>query len=636
MTLRTNHLEYAFTSNDNPLAAGTRFDFTAITLTIPENVSRTFRSVIIQVTCRGTETTPTTLTSWLLGIKLGAVAFNDVTVSDAITNSGEQQVFHFNRDVTSYFNTNFGSAATQTCQVGVNFGALGVTSITAKLLITYEYDDVTQVTRAKTVRIPLESPTGALTTTLTEIGTNQVPNLNSFLPEATKSYKCVWFEISVNEGVTTGTADATLNLALDSEAAAPDGIHENGLSSACFYQYIWVRNDMTTSVTHAFKAATSNTAMPFNHLCVVLCVTYTYDHTASTTIINSLMLPWSTVVPGGPLAADAGKIRVPIYIAEPATITLVQSAVFWGFTTIGEVTSPVLAIGAQANRTYTNAGTVICGMMALMQRIDSGSAQGAALTLARGLNNIDIKPHTTDATERGFASSGFVYLNYTSGKSSAGAAVHNHTICQSLMDTAADATVRDSSSLAFIIPEANRFVNAFGIEVPINAIDVIRCYTVQAERLANEGPGDGWEDIASYVMESDPEGGVYLWRASASRSFARSNTESDTNRLGIASARKWRIAGTQPVGKMSMRLWLTYHSITFNVTGSVSGSDGTTVTINLSNRDSDGVFAAGEKLSSTTRVGDGAFTIPWFDDTSQKFIEAKDSTRFGRSADAVS
>ena len=152
MATRTKTVEFAFNVDIATLAAATRRDLAAITLYIPE-ASPTFLSVTAEVNVRGSETAATSLTSWLIGIKLGAVAFSDVTTTLTLTNSGDQQSFVFTRDITSYFTTNW-TGTSMTCQVGMQFGALITANHAVKLYITYSYDDASSSTRIKTVHLP--------------------------------------------------------------------------------------------------------------------------------------------------------------------------------------------------------------------------------------------------------------------------------------------------------------------------------------------------------------------------------------------------------------------------------------------------------------------------------------------------
>lgn len=115
MALRVKTVEYAFDprlttlATNTALGTATRYDTNTVTISLPETTSRTFRSVILKVSWRcGVTTTASNYTGWRLGINLGGVGASDQDYTPtAIANSGESQMFIFDRDVTSYFTTNW-------------------------------------------------------------------------------------------------------------------------------------------------------------------------------------------------------------------------------------------------------------------------------------------------------------------------------------------------------------------------------------------------------------------------------------------------------------------------------------------------------------------------------------------------
>jgi hypothetical protein len=69
---------------------------------------------------------------------------------------------------------------------------------------------------------------------------------------------------------------------------------------------------------------------------------------------------------------------------------------------------------------------------------------------------------------------------------------------------------------------------------------------------------------------------------------------------------------------MKLMSMITYHSITYPVSGTVSGSDGGTVNIDL--------IRDGEKVRSTSRTGDGAYSMTWYPDGLEIYTVASDAT----------
>ena len=76
---------------------------------------------------------------------------------------------------------------------------------------------------------------------------------------------------------------------------------------------------------------------------------------------------------------------------------------------------------------------------------------------------------------------------------------------------------------------------------------------------------------------------------------------------------------------------LSYHSISYTISGTVSGSSGGTVTIVAHSK------LLEEKVGETSRVGNGTYSIIWYDNTSGDIVvEARESaTLVGRSDDGA-
>jgi hypothetical protein len=636
VALRTKTIEYAFATDTATLAAAARRDLAAITLYIPETSSRTFRSVIVEVNVRGDETVAASMTSWLIGIKLGAAAFNDVTTTLTLTNTGDQQSHVFTRDVTSYFTTNFGAGGSQTCQVGLQFGALATANHTVKIIITYEYDDASATTRVKTVRIPLESNTAQLTATLANIGTTQIPLLDTFLPESSKVYRRIWMEFWFNDGG-NATTDFSLGVALTGGTTIAEvAIYrcEQALNTAVFGKAHWDLGALVTSATANLQARSNATASRFSLLGAVLYVTYEYDHSASTTILNSLVLAGSdeTGWPGNTAAGDRSRFERIVWIEEPGTITLAQSGFLCFISDPGTVTLNVLA-GSQTARAYAlTAGSAQSGPYVFTHRIDSGSGGGAFGTLARGRNLIDVDRYSTVASA-GSNFSVLLFLNYTSDKHADGDGAHAHSTCWSICEPANALTTQRNiaaPTALFNIPETNYYLVGLAFEVLGVMVGAAASGLVlQAERQSAEDPGAGWVDFATALIRSDAELGVQ-WSIGATREeWDRWPTDPDSYRMAIETTRQYRICSVTTM-TLGVRAWLTYHGITFTVSGNVTGSSGGTVNIDVFRT------ASGEKIGSTSRVGNGAWSFTWYDNTENVFAAARESASLlGRSDDGL-
>lgn len=636
MTVRPNTIEIPFVTRTTALANAVRHDFAAVTVDIPETTSRNFLSVRMEVSMRTGGTGGGPITGRTLGAKLGAVAFSNTTQTETIADSGEDMTFQFSADFTSYFNSNFGSGASQTSQVGFEYTAttaMEVRNLTAKLIITYEADDTGLTTTVKTVRIPLDSTVGALTTTLAEIGTNQVPNLSTLLPEASKSFKHVWFEFQAN---VTGnnTTDFALELALDAEAAAVFGTTAMALNSSTLDKYIWVRNDMDTTAAHQFKARTTAVAR-YGSASIVLCVTYTYNDATSTGVFNSLMIPFAVDAGfGGPTSADAVRHTVEHLVQEPGTITMVQSGVALFFASGGTFDGFVRA-GAQAFRQYTHPSTsTLCGGRVLGHRIDAGSAQGAAQTLVRGKNDINIDCYVptadSDTTVQPGMVCGILYLNYTSGRSASGSLAHNRTVRRHIFSSTPLTNYRITSAAVSI----GSFAGAF--YVPFVAFGTIGIYrgliincTVAIEVLSGEG-GPSWN--AYKANEARLQGGAAAENANMffcteTTRWKRYSADPDPRRsIEFSGSRRYRTWTHVSPAAADMEAWLTLSGIRFTIADTVQNfsGDGSGISVNIYSAD-------GTLIRTVTTGVGGGFTGAVFDDTVTYFADAVQGGTAGRS-----
>jgi hypothetical protein len=571
------------------------------------------------------------MTAITVGITLGAAgAGNQAFTNSPPGNSGEHQSYVFERDVTSYFATNFGSGASQTC--AVTFIGTGPTTVNlcAKLIITYEWDDAGQTTRVKTVRIPIESTTGALTATLAAVGTSQIPNLDTFLPEASKTYRHIWFEVEGN-GYEVGTAnDPTLNFRIDAGGTTHNtGAFFTDLASARSFWYLWNAGTgaFTTNATHGLHlaASTVTTAATFNHLGLILCVSYEYNHSTSTRVINSLLLHGESVdFPGSTAAADTSRNEIEFYVEEPGTITLVQSGVIVYYTAQGAV-SPTIQVGSQTARTYTDVALLFCGMTALSQRFDSGAAGGSGLTIARGKNRlfVNMRIGTTGSNSTGFQVR--TILNYTSDISTQGDGAHNHSVYFHIAEqysTAAAVSRFITALQAVNIPETDYYANDISTESNVIwSAPAAGLYSVQFELAAGELKEDGWAIDARSGYNAETENG--WWRlCDLLNSSIKRWPQDVSNKAALEASRRWRIVAHH-AHYTSLGLWVTYHTITFACADSITGFTGT-VTLRLHK-------STGEPVAQTSRSGDGAFSFTWYDNTEQMYVTADDGTNVGRS-----
>lgn len=643
MALRRKTIRYPFPVETAKQTSTTRTDFSAVTVYIPETTSRTFLSVTAEVITQSADDATPNISAFTLGCKLGAVAFQDQTRSPTLTSSGAcQRSYCFAWTFTSYWNTNFGSGTSQTCQIGFAFTGAARINTSAMLIVTYEYDDAAQTTRIKTVCIPLDS--AILTTCTNSLQTlDTTPNLSTFLPEASKTYRQIWFEIEGNEALSS-SINFTLGYALDAEAEVNDGTHypNTATSGGRYIRFNWVRNDMTTNATHTFKIRSTVTGEVIWPT-VRLWVTYEYNHSTSTTILQSLQLVVGSQVGAveGYTSTDGERAQLSLDVMEPGTITLVQSAV--AITTHQATTTTVantlaVAAGSQSERTYTGYANVNNNPFVCQFRVDSGAAMGAGMTLARGANTITVDYRTTVSMAMVTGGSAMLYLNYTSDKHASGDGVHArtlHTLLGSNSNTNTFGAYFGHATAIIAVPESG-FYRTLGVSALLNGhpnpfTGEVAAISEQAQIQAGEAEGKGWRDFGLFAAGgAQPVNAVAFRQILATQVFKRYPNDPDVQRLDPLTSRVWRTTAKAGGMNFNVAALITYHLMSFTVSGNAVGytGDGSGLTVKIHRSDTGEVVATG-----TTAVG-GSYAVTVHDNTVLMYAEIRqDGTHLGRSDD---
>lgn len=631
MATRLKTVQYSFPVLAS-LTNNTLTTMTQITVYLPETGTKTFRKVIAKVTGDDIVTaTGGSIGTRTVNLRLGAAAYTTNSNANTLTNSGENLSVFYSADFTSHFTTNW-TGASMTCDVQVLLNqttgtTLNMVNVCVTLDITYEYDD-TSTTQVKTVWIPLNAPVGALATAKPGTATDTIPALDTYLPEASKTYRDMFIVVQGNEARNAATTDHTLSMQIDALTAQTSGAYAGALATDRWYRYIWNINSlgMTTSATHGFYLWAS--VARANHPQVWMTVTYEFNATTTTNVMQSLMLPMEFDSPmGGTTASDYQRATRELWVEEPATITLQRLAAYIHWDQSGNIGGLNARVGTGSFVAYTDTASVLAGGNGCMVRNDSG------ITLARGRNLLQADIYRTDTADLGGNVSAVWIINYTSAKHTSGVGVHNKTVFWNLSTTgtAAAAEINTIAATAPSIPESNYFMNALGTryEYISSSTGSPAGVSVLAERLAAEG-GVKWEPAYIDIGETDPEVGLHTCYSQVRNLFYRWPGDTDPDRIAFQTARRWRtMLANNCTAFDTLEILFTYHAITYTVADSISGFSGT-VYLDLCRTATD------EMVLSTTRTGDGSFSFTWYDNTEYLYISASDATNtVGRSQDSL-
>lgn len=629
MATRTKTVEFVYSTNIATNAANAKRTFTGNTIYLPES-SKVFRSVTLIATWADDATAASSPTNWILGIKLGAAAESTATVTDTVTNSGEAWSFRARRDVTSYFTTNW-SGTSMTWEASIQQAVSVTQNHSVKLVITYEYDDTT-TTHIKTVRIPIESTRGLLTTAWQTVGgATAIPAIGgSFLPESTRTVRQVWCELWGNEATSAAT-DFIVSARINGGTQRDWWDSESALISARWaYGIVDITAD-DLSAARSLECISTGVTNVMTQVGGMVCVTYEFDSSATTTVLNSLLIGGVDAIGqmGGTAAGDEDQWSRTIHIAEPGTITMQPSGVCLFLNDLATMTANV-AVGSQTDTAFVLTGALQCGQFSLVHRIDAAGAKGAAgMTLARGYNDYSIQFRSGTANA-GWNLSGFLLLNYTSSKATDGVGAHAQSRYFHLADTAADVNVRQVNDVTTpTIPEADYFLVGAVVDIDAQmsaAAQGAMCLSI--ERTS----GLGWDPVFTGMLRTDSENALLTPFGASRTSWQRWPGDPDTSRADIETARDWRF-DCLPGMWASWGIWATWHAHIYDVAGTLSGyadADGAGLTVNLHKVDD------GELLKSVTTTTGGTFATTWYDDVTELYVEVyEDATHVGRSANST-
>lgn len=632
MATRLKTIEYWFPELAS-ITDNSDTNFTQITVYIPETVV-SFASVNLNVIVQDAAVAAADVNRRQVSLQIGASGYTAVNNTNLYTQSGEQKWPQMTGDFTSLFSASW-TGTFMTCDARILVDSAGASPIwrdaTAKLTITYNYDD-TGTTHVKTVWMPLNAPITSLDASKPGAANDNFPALDTWLPETSKTIRQTTIVVQGNEEQ-SGTTDISLSMQLDAAGASyTSSLHEQAQGSSCWFRHSW-QPTFTTNATHDFFIWAS-AATKFAHPQVWMVITYEFNASTSTSVMNSLLMPMEFDSPmGGTTSADYQSASRELFVEEPTTITLARSAILFFWDQAAAIAGLNFRVATGGWNAFTSTAAAVCGGCGGMLRAETDLS-----SLSRGKKTLAAAAYRTDTADLGMNVSSVWMINYTSGIHTSGVGVHNHTVFVNIAthSTVAPALIRSIAATSFQIPESAYFINSvgFSFEYLTNSTGTAAGVCLQTERLSGEN-GVKWESIYADISHTDPETGVRQCWATARSVFKRWTGDYDDNntRLDIETSRRY-----QAVLANNCAMWpnisfvITYHSITFTVAGTVSGytGDGSGITVDIHRADNV------EHILRTTTTAGGVFSATWYDNTENLCASAvQDSEHLGRSASGL-
>lgn len=639
----------------------------AQTITVPEVLERVFSTSRIECTFR-TEfaaTNAVTLVRLTFQLGSGPVFTKDVYVAAAFTAS-HNSFIKVDMDITDYMNQNFsGTSMSGNLTVSVaSTVAANVNNITGRIVNTYGCN-VQNATRAKCIRIPIQSQTTSLTNAFQEIGTDgnspapsgQIPALDTFLPELgagggahtiLQATLCLYG----NDGI-SGATTITPQVQIDALSAITRAtIDSTILPGVIYYDQIDLTATLSgvTNVTHTVNMIDDSVAT--GHMCWTggwLEVSYTYDHPA--TISNNVAIYEAFVPvcgsdelsPGNDVydsldnisgAAPVGIFNSQTLIAsldiqEPGTIAIKQSAVIAVSNVSSSAGLSYKSAGQQPIRAYTPFSSM--GPVPIVHRVDINNGW----TLQRGLNRLTFNIYS--GSGRTTTQQCWAIINYTAGIDR-DVAYGNHPVnfqgstLPPQLGNGQDAMFNDVGIRQIQLGLPYKLTNVL-IETWMTGSTAPSSATFSIDQKQGEWDQGNfilkqpvWDD--SVKMQSSPA----FWPASPI--FNRDNLH--TGKCDITKRRRHGLVWNTGASVAALwSWWITYQQHAFAVAGTltVNGAavaDGTAVEIWA--QDPTSITAPADLVTTVaTTGGTGAFTCNVPDNTRNYFASYVSGSQAGRS-----
>lgn len=636
-------VEYLLDFRTAVLTTGVRYETPFYPVYIPEVTGRNFHSAFLNITCRDDQASAATrgnLISRTLGLRVTGKAFSDVITTETLTDSTEHMAYRFSNDFTTYCNNNASGSTLTYMQAAFYVSGTAVatpirySNITTKLILTYQYDPDLADTRLKTVKIPISSAPTTLTTSLTTVGGggNQIPALDTFLPEADKVYRQQFIEAFANEAAVATTTYA-LDMAIGTGLSSTGYALVNGCQSAPWYYKTWIipSGALDTSLSHAFQARSSGVTARFTNLGAILNVTYEYSAKNSTGVMNSLVIPWDSDDNWAETSGTATLVKKTILISEPDPIVLKQSAVGFFFNEAADVAGLHMRVQPQIYKAYTHtAGTATCGQYSIVHRFDPAYTNTGTVLLNRGYNDLNFNIFGTDTTERGSNLNGYFLLNYTSACATGSEINYNNTIQRLLSPTVNRAiySLITNSGYTHVQP-SSVYYNSIGYLMNNQVTIALNHLSIDVATTGNETSDLGWRHVYGTQFRTDAEMNLSTNYFDAD-GFFRRYIGDPSELLDLHRARQMRLRFLTALNG-DMTQYITAHSNVFYVTGSLIGYVGNPSGTAIRVYGTSGY----RHLGTTYADHSGFYTFPWYDNTETLFCEAIDPSGYGRSSNSI-
>jgi len=557
----------------------------------------------------------------------GATGSSTSTISGTLAQTGEEITGIIGPvDFTQYFTNNYPLSATSrdvTVRVQIDVSAGVSRGVYNYIEYTYKYEE-TSPTQIQTICIPFEN-SGSLATTQTTVETlPQLTGTGGLL----KGYSDLvirdrWIQLKGNSNTNNATNDITLTFSFDGLSGTNLPIREEGGGSDGWSEYQIDSSSLTTTTGHTFQLW-SNVATRFTNIIINEWITYEFTTSGTTEVVNYFEYPvefnWPLKLTSSEFSRYGRIINLPEPIGpSPATDLIMENcAVELIYNTNASATAQI-RVGTQSFAAYAMAATQVTGCFGFQHRFDSGSASGSGVTLTRGSNIIDVDLYESVGNMTNI--SGSVKLLYRSGVSSLGIPTHSRTVTK--INLGIDFTAKEgfSNDNVFDFLTSNYWIHGIGYQGHVFTQTTGMFTGLKVEIFSGEFDGAGYVQAYSDWYLSDNEVAYTYWNVCVCP-FTKLYPQEPDNLIDVAVSREYYSVSTTN-NREGSKLFISYHNITFTLSGDVTGSSGGVINLDLFKENSDNEL---ELFSTSTITGNTSYSFVIYDDTATYQVTAYESS----------
>lgn len=534
-------------------------------------------------------------------------------------------------DYTQFFQQGYGVSSSSTLSnITVRFSGTGLTArgIYAYMDITYLYDDSTPI-RTNTISIPYQSPTSSLTSSVVHFSV--IPNLsgtNGLLNGYSSSVvRYRWLEVKGNCNNNNIATLHNLSYRFDTGGSSSLPARYSAAASDTWQMYHIDMSTYSTSATYSFQLWNLIPAR-WSNIIVSEWIVYEYSVLGTTYSLNYIELPVDFSSPISSTSSRPTRFLRSFNIQEP-NVNIKEAALEINYTT--DVNTGIyLRVGSQSYIPYTNIANVVCGQYSLQHKINNTTFGSTGISLQRGSNSAYIDLYTFVGTAS--TVSGKIKLLYESGVSSMGIDSHTKTLTGFQRNMSFTASFNDFVQDNFLIPETTYYINSAAVVyhywvTTSSAANPIYINNRVSVESFDYNTTDTWVEISTDSISGDAEL-QYICSYARYLPYLRQYPSDYSDKLSLTQSRWYRNTLSSP-SRYGTSYLVSYHTINYQVSGTIYGSRGSTVSIYLYQISTASIpitYGKSSIYSFSQRSGNGTFSFTVYDDTTQYQIVAYESS----------